>query len=485
MLTVFSFKNLCATFPQAPLQLIAIFLAVLLTGLIGIWSRPHELLAFFWPANALILALLLRFPKFNPLYILLAAILALAVANIATNNSPALTTALISADLTAIFSILLLLRCFGLHYKQYNQGLTFFYLLILIAIGSAVGALTAVYALPLSSQQFIDNNYLWYEFVLWWTGEMQNYVLFLPIFLAFPGLKQWQHLYKKLQAKVELPKRDDFIPFMLTLISIAGIIFLEHPNSLYLPMAALTWAALRYHLFTIALINLLLCLAFFYSLNIFHNKPNTELYLANVVSMRVGFLMLFISSLTVCLVSTNQRFLFKKLRFLVEHDSLTRAMSRHHFMKSAQYALNHAQHAQSSMAILMIDLDFFKKINDIYGHQVGDLALQHFVQVTQQHLRSSDLFGRLGGEEFAIILQRVSIEQAQTIAQRVQHALVEQPLQLDYGEDLVLQLSIGLVYLPKQQHTYRLDDLLHHADLALYQAKQNGRNQVYTSTTLF
>ena len=211
MLTVFSFKNLCATFPQAPLQLIAIFLAVLLTGLIGIWSRPHELLAFFWPANALILALLLRFPKFNPLYILLAAILALAVANIATNNSPALTTALISADLTAIFSILLLLRCFGLHYKQYNQGLTFFYLLILIAIGSAVGALTAVYALPLSSQQFIDNNYLWYEFVLWWTGEMQNYVLFLPIFLAFPGLKQWQHLYKKLQAKVELPKRDDFI----------------------------------------------------------------------------------------------------------------------------------------------------------------------------------------------------------------------------------------------------------------------------------
>ena len=133
----------------------------------------------------------------------------------------------------------------------------------------------------------------------------------------------------------------------------------------------------------------------------------------------------------------------------------------------------------------MIDLDFFKKINDIYGHQVGDLALQHFVQVTQQHLRSSDLFGRLGGGEFAIILQRVSIEQAQTIAQRVQHALVEQPLQLDYGEDLVLQLSIGLVYLPKQQHTYRLDDLLHHADLALYQAKQNGRNQVYTSTTLF
>lgn len=314
---------------------------------------------------------------------------------------------------------------------------------------------------------------------------MQNYVLFLPIFLAFPGLKQWQHLYKKLQTKVELPKRDDFIPFMLILISIAGIIFLEHPNSLYLPMAALTWAALRYHFFTIALINLVLCLAFFYSLNIFHNKPNTELYLANVVSMRVGFLMLFISSLTVCLVSTNQRFLFKKLRFLVEHDSLTRAMSRHHFMKSAQYALNHAQHAQSSMAILMIDLDFFKKINDIYGHQVGDLALQHFVQVTQQHLRSSDLFGRLGGEEFAIILQRVSIEQAQTIAQRVQHALVEQPLQLDYGEDLVLQLSIGLVYLPKQQHTYRLDDLLHHADLALYQAKQNGRNQVYTSTTLF
>jgi diguanylate cyclase (GGDEF)-like protein len=164
-----------------------------------------------------------------------------------------------------------------------------------------------------------------------------------------------------------------------------------------------------------------------------------------------------------------------RLRELATTDGLTGVLNRSGFMVAAARAMELAAKPDKLLAMLMLDVDHFKAINDRYGHAGGDLALQHLVATLRAGTRQNDLLGRLGGEEFAVVLSAASPELAEQVAERLRSRVAETPLA--YGDRLIeMTISVGLAI--QQQTDRTLERLIARADTALYQAKRGGRNQV-------
>lgn len=165
----------------------------------------------------------------------------------------------------------------------------------------------------------------------------------------------------------------------------------------------------------------------------------------------------------------------EEMRNLASYDSLTGLLSRHAFFESANSHISLANRNKSLFVVMLVDLDHFKSINDQYGHPAGDAVLKLFADVVNSVARRSDIVGRLGGEEFAIILPTTSTEEALEFSARL-HKAVNQAV-LKFGDALIdYTVSIGLAP-STTARVNNLDNLLTRADLALYQAKRNGRNQ--------
>lgn len=128
-------------------------------------------------------------------------------------------------------------------------------------------------------------------------------------------------------------------------------------------------------------------------------------------------------------------------------------------------------------AILMADLDYFKKINDQYGHHLGDLALQHVSRLLQNNIRHQDKISRIGGEEFVILLEDLEQQEAYTIAERIRHSIAHTPIRYQ-GQTIGLSISIGMTFF---SNANQVDAALLDADQLLYDAKKMGRNQVQYS----
>ena len=167
-------------------------------------------------------------------------------------------------------------------------------------------------------------------------------------------------------------------------------------------------------------------------------------------------------------------FTTNELRQLAEIDSLTSIFNRRAFFTLLNKALHQSQRTGMGLAVLVVDLDHFKSINDTYGHQGGDVVLRHFVQTATQCLRQQDVMGRLGGEEFAIFLPGVDAKGAQVVAERLRAAVASRPAALQQGSH-ALTISLGLTLCVPGDTP---DTALHRADQAMYQAKERGRNRV-------
>lgn len=168
---------------------------------------------------------------------------------------------------------------------------------------------------------------------------------------------------------------------------------------------------------------------------------------------------------------------FEEVSRLSRTDPLTGLLNRRAFGEAAVAGLTAAERHQRLAAILMCDLDYFKRVNDQHGHRVGDLVLTSCAQVLRRSFRSIDSVGRFGGEEFVVFLADTTLEGALDAARRFRLALENTPIQ--DGEEalpLVQTVSVGVAVYP--QHGAGLDELLGAADQALYAAKRMGRNRV-------
>ncbi len=159
-------------------------------------------------------------------------------------------------------------------------------------------------------------------------------------------------------------------------------------------------------------------------------------------------------------------------------DALTGCANRRHFLERANQEFARSLRYGGTLSLLMLDLDHFKSVNDLHGHHVGDLTLQRFVAVCQEAIREEDLLGRLGGEEFAILLPETEREKAVDAAERIRTAVEGSGVPIGEGV-LHITASIGVATLDKED--VGIETMLGRADEALYLAKNRGRNRVEAS----
>lgn len=155
---------------------------------------------------------------------------------------------------------------------------------------------------------------------------------------------------------------------------------------------------------------------------------------------------------------------------LATRDSLTGALMRRAWNAAAQLELDRHRRHQRELSMVVMDLDYFKRINDTYGHQAGDKALVDFVERVNTHLRSQDQMGRLGGEEFVLLLPETTADEAWVVAERIRESSAKA------GNDVRYTVSMGIATLREEDHSVQA--LLARADEALYRAKGNGRNRI-------
>lgn len=166
----------------------------------------------------------------------------------------------------------------------------------------------------------------------------------------------------------------------------------------------------------------------------------------------------------------------KKMTVLARYDDLTGLLNRRAFYDSAGALHKYSIRNKQNYAVLSVDLDYFKKINDKFGHSAGDAVLKSFGEISVSLSRSSDIIGRLGGEEFVFFLPNTNVIQAKEFAQRLYKKILITDIIFD-NKDITYTISTGIA-INECRENIPLENILQVSDIALYTAKNKGRNQI-------
>ncbi len=167
----------------------------------------------------------------------------------------------------------------------------------------------------------------------------------------------------------------------------------------------------------------------------------------------------------------------EQMRELAAYDSLTNLYNRGACLLALENIIRQSKRTQTNLAVLFIDLDHFKEINDAHGHDVGDMVIKRFASYLKSTLRESDVIGRIGGEEFLVGLPNLGMDDGQFMAERLRNNIANEAIIVDATITLHITISIGLTI---YHHTEEINiqNILKKADIALYNAKNSGRNKV-------
>jgi diguanylate cyclase (GGDEF)-like protein len=164
------------------------------------------------------------------------------------------------------------------------------------------------------------------------------------------------------------------------------------------------------------------------------------------------------------------------------HDGLTGALNRAAFDERLSAECKSADRHQRPLSLLMVDIDFFKRVNDNHGHQTGDQVLQTLVRLLNESVRPGDVVARYGGEEFTVILPETDEDDAMAMADRLRRTIGDHAFNCPFGEDIGITVSIGCAC--RQPHATAPEDLVRAADASLFRAKKTGRNRVVSAGEL-
>lgn len=189
------------------------------------------------------------------------------------------------------------------------------------------------------------------------------------------------------------------------------------------------------------------------------NKPELAARVKNHLMLRYAF--------------NELKIALNEMERLAKTDGLTGLLNRRSLLEIAEQEFARAQRYNRSLSVLILDIDHFKRINDTYGHPIGDVVIQTVASILNETLREADSVGRYGGEEFVVVLPETTLEQASEVAERIRDQVAKKLISNDF-RNLQVTISIGISALKTETHT--IDEMLQRADKALYQAKSNGRN---------
>ena len=443
-------------------------LVLLVACLVGIFSRPIGYLAAFWPANAIMLGMLLRQPRIARTWVTWVCMwLTYVVADLATGSSVFVALTLNSANVLSVLCGWLFLRRQGVDVLSFQRQRSVLTVFIGCLIASSSGALAGAWPSHIAFDVPV-----WRAALMWLATEFYNWVLILPIFLSAPKGWIWQW------PRTSQPwSWSRVLPMLAVLLSEALSWLIGGPGAMAFIMPAMVWCAMTYGVFRMTLLNLAVCFwkTAAIALGAFTFTPEHAM---EVTSFRTGLALLSLAPLAVACAYALRMQALQKLHHAVNHDFLTGVLARRALMERGQKLLSRLDEEGQAVAVLMLDIDHFKMVNDRYGHAQGDVVLQEFAVLARDSLRPEDLLGRMGGEEFAVVLPRTNRDQALVVGQRLCERLREHVFPLPNGSTMQVTLSIGLHAVSALSPQDSMESILSKADEALYLAKNSGRNQV-------
>lgn len=189
----------------------------------------------------------------------------------------------------------------------------------------------------------------------------------------------------------------------------------------------------------------------------------------------LGFFSLGVLGLSIGFILLANERLRVDLEFMATRDPMTGALNRRAFFRRAEVEWARSQRSRQPLAVITSDIDFFKKVNDTYGHHVGDLVIKDFCQRTGQMLRIPDVLARFGGEEFVILLPDTGLTEARQVAERIRLGIEKQ--RVKHLPAYTVSLGVAVMQAGREKHE-NIEALITAADAKLYRAKESGRNRV-------
>lgn len=444
---------------------VLVFLAVFAACLLGILSRPVGLLASIWPANAVLLALMLRLPGAARPAGWLAAAAAYLLADLLTGASLPKALLLNMANMVGVGLAAAVLH----HSGGLRAGLRNPTDILRIAAAAALGGAGAGVIGGIANLLLFDGPF-GRGLTFWWVTETANYLTILPVLLALPHLPG-----RTAPATGDLhARRATLLPLAAVILSATAALFVGGPGAIAMPVLALLWCGLVYTVFSTAAIALCFSIAALMFFEGGHFMPVSSVDSAVLVSLRLGTVVVACAPVLLAIVLQERAELNARLHHLANHDPLTGLPNRQAFLDAVRRAL---RPGQGGAALMMLDLDHFKRINDSWGHAAGDAVLRAVGARIATALRGGDIAGRLGGEEFGVLLPNCPPRIAGSIAERIRQAIATHPVLTPDGQRIPISASIGLLtlttHLPGDPEA-----ALAIADAALYRAKHMGRNRV-------
>ena len=453
-------------------------LLIFAAALFGLWTRPAGLLAALWPANALLLGVMVRYPRLSTPLGWLMAVVGYYAADLLTGGGFFKTTILTIANLVGVATGVALFAQIDRRHVGLQEPVSVLYLILIVTASAAAAGLVGAIANPLLFHGGPIEGWLF-----WFVSELVNFMAVLPMILALPDF-HWRLVDRR---RFSFP-RPGFAHVMPVLALLASCLLGEGfggPGALAFPVPALLWCAVTFSMSVTAALTLLVSTGTLLAISFGYIAVAVPVPTSNtmptMLSLRMGMALITLAPITVASVMAARNELFRRMQYMAEHDQLTGLLNRRAFIDRSNALLSKLADGRRSSALLMVDVDHFKKINDTYGHAAGDLLLKGFARTASSCLRETEPIGRIGGEEFAILLPDCTPETALAVAERIRAAFAEYVVDLDDGRRATTTVSIGIA--PMRSSLPAVDHPLSLADQALYRAKQGGRNRVELADT--
>lgn len=453
----------------------ALALGILVVALVGIGWRPLGQLSALWPANAVLLGLMLRNPALMSPGGWVAAAAGFVAADLLSGSPWSIAVSLSLVNLLSVFVALTMsLRLTQAQRHQVTPDALAPLFLSILGASLAAGITGAAVLWHLRGAPFAEVA------TRWAVSELLAYIIVLPCVLSAPPVRV---IFSRRGVRSFL----DNIALLLVTLASLGIVLtasitIGGPGVIAFPVCALLVVALICSFFTTALLTLFVSLwtllgIAFGGIQVPFDGTDSNAML----SLRLGVASVALAPLVVASVIAAREKNLAALRHLAEHDALTGLLNYRTFHQHAALRLSALTGRGQSAAVLMLDVDHFKQINDSLGHAVGDRVLSQVAQALRRSLRSDDLCGRLGGEEFAALIPECTPEMLEGITQRIHAAIRNVTLATGPAADGSPAITVSIGATLSQGPGDTLKAMLLRADKAMYAAKLAGRDQTRVS----
>ncbi|NIZ02667.1 GGDEF domain-containing protein [Thalassospira lucentensis] len=449
---------------------------IFVSALAGISTRPEGMLAVLWPANALLLVAFIRVKEAHTPLGWLAAFAGYLAADLITGASPVKAVLYSLPNLASVAVGVYLFALLSAEDQFLKRAVSILYLFLISSAASVAAGLVASVAEGVAMQ----GDPL-VSFMFWASSNFVAFMVILPFALMVPLTRAaWRSgLYADLREEFAVKSFYIFVPAVLLFISVAMVTVVRGPGAVVFPLPALLWCTLTYRLPVVAFLITLIApwLMAGLEFDMIATVPDPENPYLGTLSLRLGIAMLAFGPLTVAAIDRERSELVDRLAHAAKHDFLTGTLTRGAFMAMGQAMVEAVAAQKGRLSVMVLDLDHFKSINDTYGHRAGDQALIAISKIISANLRDQDLFARLGGEEFSLLLPDMAPIDAQALAHRLRKAVEETHVPTADGTPITITASIGVVS-RELDKVEMLENLIGQADNGMYSAKAEGRNRV-------